>query len=58
MEHAITIQELMTQLTHIEELKCDGDLEIHILNKRKSVPDYMPSLKVLNGVSMDITAEN
>ncbi len=53
VDQGSTIQQLIPHLQSVEELRCDGDLEIHIINTRKSKPDYMPKLRTLNGVSFD-----
>lgn len=36
-------------------MRCDEDLELHVLSKLKDKKEgFLPRLKVLNGVSVDI----
>ena len=50
----LSIYDVLPKLNSIEELVCDEDLELHIITKRAE-KGYMPKLRVLNGVSMDVT---
>jgi hypothetical protein len=48
-----SIHDLLNNLSFVEELICDGDLEIHIHSQREE-KGFMPNLKVVNGVSVDV----
>ena len=53
-ECQITIQDVLANLTAVEELKCGFQLEEHICNNRET-EGFLPNLKILNGIDASIT---
>ena len=51
----LSIDDILQELKAVEILKCDEDLETHILENRIN-NGFLPALKLLNGVSIEVTS--
>lgn len=54
IDQSFRIDELLRNISPVEELRCDEDLEKHIV-ERRSQDKFLPHLKMLNGVSIDLS---
>ena len=52
-EHKITIMDILEKLNSVEELNCDEDLEVFIMENRGK--GLLPSLRLLNDISIELT---
>lgn len=51
-EHKTSVHDIIDKLNSVEELRCDEDLEVYILENRDKL---LPSLRALNDISIEIS---
>lgn len=51
MDFAYQLDDLLYKLNYVQELTCDPELELLIMNQRPT-KNYLPNLRIINGVQV------